>query len=50
MAKALRDGNYETVLGTIAFNEKGDVTDPEYVMYIWKDGKYGRDRRLIRTI
>ena len=41
VAKALRDGSYETVLGTLAFNAKGDVTDPEYAMYIWKDGNYG---------
>lgn len=41
VATALRDGNYETVLGTLAFNAKGDVTDPKYAMYIWKDGNYG---------
>ena len=41
MAKALRDGSYDTVLGTLAFNEKGDVKEPKYVMYIWKDGQYG---------
>ena len=41
VAKALKEGNYETVLGSIAFNEKGDVKNPDYVMYIWKDGQYG---------
>jgi branched-chain amino acid transport system substrate-binding protein len=41
VAKALREGSYETVLGTLGFNEKGDVKNPEYVMYVWKDGKYG---------
>ena len=41
MAEALREGSYETVLGTLAFNEKGDVKDPKYVMYMWKDGQYG---------
>jgi branched-chain amino acid transport system substrate-binding protein len=41
VATALREGNYETVLGTLGFNEKGDVKNPEYVMYVWKDGQYG---------
>ena len=40
-ATALRDGSYETVLGTLGFNEKGDVKEPKYVMYVWKDGQYG---------
>ena len=41
VATALRDGSYETVLGTLGFNEKGDVKEPKYVMYVWKDGQYG---------
>jgi branched-chain amino acid transport system substrate-binding protein len=41
VAEALRDGSYETVLGSLAFNEKGDVKEPKYVMYVWKDGNYG---------
>lgn len=41
VAQALRDGSYETVLGAIAFNDKGDVKEPKYVMYVWKDGNYG---------
>ena len=41
VAKALREGSYDTVLGAIAFNEKGDVKEPKYVMYVWKDGNYG---------
>lgn len=41
VAEALRDGSYETVLGTLAFNDKGDVKEPKYVMYVWKDGNYG---------
>ena len=41
VATALRDGSYETVLGAIAFNDKGDVKEPKYVMYVWKDGNYG---------
>ncbi len=36
----LRKGSFETVLGGIGFDSKGDVTAPGYVVYQWKDGKY----------
>ncbi len=36
----LRKGSFETVLGGIGFDSKGDVTAPGYVVYEWKDGKY----------
>ncbi|ACY17875.1 branched-chain amino acid ABC transporter substrate-binding protein [Haliangium ochraceum] len=31
---------FETVLGSIGFDDKGDVTAPGYVVYEWKDGAY----------
>jgi branched-chain amino acid transport system substrate-binding protein len=37
---ALRSEQFDTVLGSIGFDEKGDVKAPGYVWYIWKDGKY----------
>lgn len=37
---ALRSGTFDTVLGKIGFDAKGDVTAPGYVVYVWKDGKY----------
>ena len=40
VADALRAGSFETVLGKIGFDAKGDVTAPGYVMYMWKAGKY----------
>ncbi len=40
LIKALRTNQFETVLGTIGFDKKGDVTAPGYVFYEWKDGKY----------
>jgi branched-chain amino acid transport system substrate-binding protein len=40
VAAALREGTFDTVLGPIAFDDKGDVEDPKYVMYQWKDGQY----------
>ncbi|MBK8908960.1 MAG: branched-chain amino acid ABC transporter substrate-binding protein [Rhodospirillales bacterium] len=40
VAKELKSGEFDTVLGTIGFDEKGDVTAPGYVFYVWKDGTY----------
>jgi branched-chain amino acid transport system substrate-binding protein len=37
---ALRNNQFDTVLGKIGFDNKGDVTAPGYVFYIWKDGTY----------
>jgi len=36
----LNKGEYDTVLGKLSFDDKGDVTLPGYVFYEWKDGKY----------
>ena len=38
--KALRSYQFETVLGRIGFDKKGDVTAPGYVWYVWQDGDY----------
>ncbi|WP_373084375.1 branched-chain amino acid ABC transporter substrate-binding protein [Sneathiella sp.] len=38
--KALNTGEFDTVLGKLSFDDKGDVTLPGYVWYEWKDGKY----------
>ncbi|GLQ06985.1 branched-chain amino acid ABC transporter substrate-binding protein [Sneathiella chinensis] len=38
--KALNSGNFNTVLGDLAFDDKGDVKLPGYVWYEWKGGKY----------
>jgi branched-chain amino acid transport system substrate-binding protein len=32
--------NFATVLGHLAFNRKGDIVGPGYVVYQWHDGKY----------
>jgi branched-chain amino acid transport system substrate-binding protein len=37
---ALHSNQFETVLGKIGFDSKGDVTAPGYVFYEWKNGKY----------
>ena len=33
-------GPWQTVLGDIAFDGKGDVTVPDYVFYVWRNGTY----------
>jgi branched-chain amino acid transport system substrate-binding protein len=33
-------GPWQTVLGPISFDKKGDVTVPDYVFYVWKNGAY----------
>lgn len=40
VAKVLRSGQFDTVLGPIGFDAKGDVTAPGYVVYVWQKGKY----------
>ena len=40
VVKALDDGTFDTVIGDLSFDDKGDVTLPGYVVYEWKDGKY----------
>ncbi len=40
VVKALNTGDFTTVLGSLRFDDKGDVTLPGYVFYEWKGGKY----------
>ncbi len=43
VAEAMKAGKFNTALGEISFDEKGDPKLPGYVMYEWKkgpDGKY----------
>jgi branched-chain amino acid transport system substrate-binding protein len=43
VAEALHAGKpIKTVLGDIAFDEKGDRRDEDYTMYVWKKGKDGK--------
>jgi branched-chain amino acid transport system substrate-binding protein len=36
----LKSNTFGTVLGPITFDAKGDVKEPTYVVYVWKDGKF----------
>ncbi len=40
VSKALHGSHFDTVLGNIGFDAKGDVIGPGYVMFVWRDGKY----------
>ena len=40
VAKALQSASFDTAIGTISFDAKGDVRAPGYVVYRWKDGSY----------
>ncbi|HYZ33440.1 MAG TPA: branched-chain amino acid ABC transporter substrate-binding protein [Crenalkalicoccus sp.] len=41
LAEALKtQGPWQTVLGPVRFDRKGDVTEPDYVFYVWKNGSY----------
>lgn len=38
--KSLHENEFSTVLGPIAFDEKGDITTQSPVWYVWKGGEY----------
>ncbi|HLJ62482.1 MAG TPA: branched-chain amino acid ABC transporter substrate-binding protein [Stellaceae bacterium] len=40
VSKALHGGRFETVIGQIGFDAKGDVIGPDYVVYAWNDSTY----------
>ena len=40
MLKVMNKDQFNTVLGNLSFDDKGDVTLPGYVFYEWKDGSY----------
>jgi branched-chain amino acid transport system substrate-binding protein len=43
IAEAMKgQGPWQTVLGEISFDRKGDVTVPDYVFYVWKNGSYSQ--------
>ncbi|MDE1900391.1 MAG: branched-chain amino acid ABC transporter substrate-binding protein [Alphaproteobacteria bacterium] len=40
VAAQLHQGTYDTVIGPISFDAKGDVDNPDYIIYRWADGDY----------
>lgn len=39
IAKALREGAYDTVLGKVSFDAKGDNKEAHYALYVWQQGE-----------
>jgi branched-chain amino acid transport system substrate-binding protein len=40
VAAAIAEGTFDTVLGKVSFDEKGDADLPSFVIYEWKFGRY----------
>jgi branched-chain amino acid transport system substrate-binding protein len=41
VVKNLDSMSFDTVIGKLDFDDKGDPTEASYVWYVWKGGKYG---------
>ena len=39
IAKTLRNGKFDSAVGLLEFDQKGDIKNPVYDIYVWKDGK-----------
>jgi branched-chain amino acid transport system substrate-binding protein len=37
---SLQGHEFDTVMGKIGFDEKGDITAPSFVWYVWRNGEY----------
>jgi len=43
VAEQIRSGQkFQTVIGELSFDKKGDITRPDYVMYVWEKGSDGK--------
>ena len=43
VAAQIKSGQkFKTVIGEMSFDKKGDITRPDYVVYVWKKGADGR--------
>jgi branched-chain amino acid transport system substrate-binding protein len=42
IAAALSSKEYETVIGRLRFNERGDATIPSYALHVWRNGAWQR--------
>jgi len=40
LSKTIRQGSFDTVIGKLSFDRKGDVKSPDYVWYVWRNGRY----------
>ena len=43
VAAQIKSGQkFQTVIGELSFDKKGDITRPDYVVYVWKKGADGK--------
>jgi branched-chain amino acid transport system substrate-binding protein len=42
IAAALSSKEFETVIGRLRFNERGDATIPSYALHVWRNGAWQR--------
>lgn len=43
MADYIKSGKpFDTVIGQLSYDKKGDITRPDYVVYVWKKGQDGK--------
>lgn len=40
VAAQIRGNSFDTVVGRLTYDQKGDIVGPQYVLYTWKNGKY----------
>jgi branched-chain amino acid transport system substrate-binding protein len=40
--QALRENEFDTVIGLLTFDDNGDIEQPAYVFYRWEDGTYSQ--------
>jgi branched-chain amino acid transport system substrate-binding protein len=45
LSKTLHAHKYATVVGSVAFDKKGDLVNPDYILYVWHDGKYEAQKK-----
>jgi branched-chain amino acid transport system substrate-binding protein len=40
VARSLREHEFDLVLGRVGFDAKGDLEEPAFAWYVWRDGQY----------
>jgi len=40
LSPAIRGNTFQTVIGPLQFDKKGDVSNSKYVFFVWKNGQY----------
>jgi len=49
VSKAIRGNAYNTVIGRLTFDDKGDITNPDYVWRIWSKGRLRNTLKVCPT-